>query len=245
MTKIPLLSQIFERQPCDPPLITLANLSTSLNVPIDRLEPLCAYGWLKLKQGSVGKITSQSYVEAPTEAALKWLRQWFQPLWDKPMFSIQDMAQLLGVDAKVVLEMAAAHDVPVVYDPGFGHMFSIWSARSLLGKVLSGGRQDSGRFDRQAMIWHLLEGDPRRLSQLPSFDEQLEREIERVAKLDEPARTTRSMDLIEQFHDAKIIVSAERLSSEPSQPDSLAGESSCSANAQLLSTCEQKFSVLL
>jgi hypothetical protein len=237
MQKIPLLSQIFEQEG-EPSLITLANLSQSLNVPIDRLEPLCEHGWIKLR--SQGKITSQSYVEAPSGAALRWMRQWFQPLWDKPMFSQQDMAQLLNVEAKLVLEVAAAHDAPVIYDPGFGHMFSVWSAKTLLAKMLGGGRVDS-RFDRQAMIWNLLDGDPRRVGELPKFDEQLEIEIERVAKLEEPMRSMRSMALVDQFRDAQIILeSAEHLSCEQSRPELPACESSPIANAQMISACEQK-----
>jgi hypothetical protein len=156
------------------------------------------------------------------------------------------MAALLNVAVKDVLVMAARHDVPVIYDEGLGHMFSVLSAKTLMVKMLSGGHQSVGRFDRQAMIWRLLEGDPARVGELPPFDKELEKEIERVAQLDEPMRSARSMALVDQFRDVKIILeSAESLSSGPSRPRSPDDASSCSVNAQLLSACEQKFSALL
>lgn len=241
--EIPLLSKIFKHS-IDPVPVTLGGLAVALNVTVERLEPLVHGGWLRAR--SAGKLTSHSWIDAPTEAAMAWLRQWFQPVLEKPMFSRQDMAELLGVSIKEVLTVAAAHNVPVIYDPGLGHMFSVWAARNLLQKVLSGGREDSCRFDRQAILWNLLEGDPQRCGRMPKFDEQLEMEIDRVAHLEEPIRTTRSMALIGQFRDAKVIIDrGASLSSGQSQPAGPASESSANGNSQLIEACEKKFSGLI
>lgn len=223
---IPLLSQIFEPPNAgDAPAMTMGNLAVALNVPLSRLEPLALHGWIKLR--SAGPITSKSLITSPTEAAISWLRQWFQPVFAKPMFSRLDVAQLLDIDAKDVLELAAAHDVPVIYDPAMGHMFSVWATRNLLKKVLSGGREDSIRFDRIAMLWHLMEGDPQRVAEIPRFDEKLEQEIARVAQLAEPMRSTRSMALVSQFQDARAVLGA---CDSPCEP--------------LVEACEKKLSTL-
>ena len=245
MAGIPLLSKIFEAEPGEPVVVTVGSLAKSLNVTMDRLQPIIRDGWIRAV--SSGPITSQFQVQSPPPEALKWLIQWFQPATAKPLFSKQDMADLLNVPISQVLPIAAAHDIPVVYDSVLGHVWSIWAAKQMLLRLLSGGRGVQ-RFDRIALFWTLMEGDPKRISRVPTFDQALEDEIERVAQLDEPMRSARSISLMEQFRDARTVIEAAettgragRLSCEPLLPESPACESSPSANVQQREAWMKKF----
>jgi hypothetical protein len=201
---IPLLRDIFVDD-SPRPAITLGQLAKSLNVSTERLLPLVRDGFIKAQSSSPW--SSQSLVESPPEAALTWLRQWFMPVTAKPMFSLVDMADLLGVrPPRQVLVIAAAHNIPVTYDSTLGHMFSIWAAKSLLTKTLeSKPSADSKRWDRQALLWKILEGDPARIAEPPTFKRKLEEEIERVAGLPEGERVVRVRSLIQAFRDVSKI----------------------------------------
>jgi hypothetical protein len=223
--------------------ITLGNLAVSLNAPMGRLEALVEGGWIH--RVSSGQLTSQSLVQMPPPEALKWLRQWLQPVYAKPMFTQLDMAELLGVTSAQVIELAAAHDIPVIWDPHLGHLYSMWSAKQLLIRVLSGRKEVGTRFDRQAFLWNLMDGDPARAAELPAYDELLENEIERVAQLPEPQRSLRSAALRDHFRDASAVLTSATsgsLSSEQSRPAQHASEASDCQNETPLQACERVFS---
>ena len=190
MPFIPLLRDILPGPDPRPPM-PLALLAKELNVPISKLLPLVEQGYLRT-------IDSQT-VEAPPPAGLLWLRQWFQPVQAKPLFSQSDIAALLEVEESAIPSLLAAHDIPTCHDPALGLTVSLWGARRLLLEVLSTG----ARFDRQALLWFLV-GDP--ASTCPPFDQRVEDEIQRVAKLPEPARSIRREALLEQWADAKAVV---------------------------------------
>jgi hypothetical protein len=133
---------------------------------------------------------------------LLWLRSWFQPAQAKPLLSARDVAELLQVEESTIPGLAAAHDVPPLFDPALGMVFSVWAVRRLLMEVLSAGV----RFDRIALLWFLV-GDPKKTC--PEFEQQLENEIERIASLPEPARSIRRDNLLAQWRDAKICAGVE------------------------------------
>ena len=193
MPTIPLLRDILPGPDPRPP-ISLSLLAKELNVPPSRLVPL-------IEQGYIRSIDGQT-VESPPPAGLIWLRNWFQPAHAKPLLSAKDLADLLGIEEKAIPALAAAHDAPVTHDPALGLTFSVRAARTLLLEVLSGGV----RFDRQALLWFLI-GDPGKLC--PDFSENLEREIQRVAELPEPARSIRREAILAQWRDAKAIAGIE------------------------------------
>lgn len=251
----PLLRDVFEQAGEDAPRITLGNLAVSLNVPVGRLGPLVREGWLKRIAEGDAKLTTGTLLVAPSDAALKWLRQWFQPVLAKPLFSQLDMAELLGVTSAQVIEIAAAHDIPVVWDPALGHTYSMWSARQLLIRVISGRKEVGTRFDRQAFLWNLMEGDSSRMAEIPAYNELLEDEIERVAALAEPQRSLRAQGLRDHFRDASSVLDAagvvggdritcaESLSFGQSQPAGPACESSPNGSESLSQACARIFSI--
>ena len=165
-------------------------LARELNVPPSRLMPLIEQGYIRRVDGET--------VETPLPAAMLWLRGWFQPVQAKPLLSQADMAALLNVEERAIPALAAAHDAPVVFDPALGLTFSVWSARRLLMEVLGTGT----RFDRQSLLWFLI-GNPAKLA--PPFNQALEDEIQRIAKLDEPARSIRRENLLNQWRDAVTV----------------------------------------
>ena len=209
--------------------------------------------------------TSQTFVHAPPQPALLWLQQWFQPARAKLLFSRADVAELTDLTEKAVTKLAAVCRIPVSYEPALGGLvFSAWAVKRLLMAEASGGvaavETDSQRFDRQALLWMLLERDPKRALAPPSFDEALEQELSRVAALPEPARTLRSMALWEQWQDARLLAdtisrgdlarssspdaSGADLSFSRSRPARRASASSETLNAQRVSRIERKFSSL-
>lgn len=191
-------------------------MALSLNVPVARLVPLVEQGWLvNTANLNGGPVTSQTFVQSPPQPALLWLRQWFQPARAKLLFSRADVAELTGLTEKAVTKLAAICRVPVSYDPALGGLvFSAWAVKRLLMAEASGGvaavETGSQRFDRQALLWMLLEKDPKHALAPPSFDETLERELTRAANLPESARTMRATSLWEQWQDVKLLADSVR-----------------------------------
>lgn len=186
---IPLLKDILPGPEPRPPM-PIALLARELNVPVSRVLPLIDEGYIR----RVGPET----VEAPQPAGLAWLRSWFQPAQAKPLFSKKDIADLLEIEESAVPRLLAAHDIQAVYDPALGLAVSAWGTRRLLMEVLSKGP----RFDRQALLWFLI-GNP--IDACPPFDEMIEQEIERIAQLPEPTRSTRKEALLKQWQDAEAV----------------------------------------
>lgn len=238
---IPLLRDILQQQggeldPPSRPPITLMMLAKELNVAGSRLVPLVEYGWLQRAEqftdqtsGTAGSslppLTSSSLLRSPSPAAITWLRQFFLPPQAKPLFTVDDVQGLLA-EAGVVMELedvatlAADYQTPCQFDPGLGGksgrglLLSWQSTRKLLLEVLAGGRRQEWaqvRFDRQAMLWLLLGKSPAAATRAPEFDEQLEEEISRVAKLPEPQRSIRAAALLDQWEDAKAIAATTSL----------------------------------
>ena len=148
-------------------------------------------------------MTSATVIDSPPEAAIIWMRSWFLPATAKPLYSLENVAELLNVPTREVLPLAAAHDIPCQRDEALGFVFSVWATRTLLMRVIRGREIQGARFDRQAMLWRLLEQDPEKAAAPPRFEEELEKELERVNKLPEPTRGMRTLQIIEAMRDAE------------------------------------------
>jgi len=208
------LREVFQANSADTaatPVITLGTLATSIGCSVTTLVPLAEAGFLRLK--SAPPLTSQSYVEVVPEAAVVWLRSWIQPVQAKPLFSAADLADLLEVTTAEVVKVAAQHAIPTAWEPGLGGFtFSVFAARQLILAVVQ-SRQvavEAPRWDRQAMLWLLLEGDPEAaFRQVPlTYSEAIEKEITRTLSLEGPARSLRAAALIERFEDARRLLAA-------------------------------------
>jgi hypothetical protein len=125
------------------------------------------------------------------------------PVAAKPLFSVDNLAELLGVPAREVLPIAAAHDLPCQRDPALGFVFSAWATRTLLLRVVQGRNAQAVQFSRQALLWRLMEEDPARAGDPPVFDKALEEEMARVAQLPEDVCALRTVEIMEAMRDAK------------------------------------------
>jgi hypothetical protein len=203
---LPTLKEIF-RSSDEPKLATAGTLAGSLSLTIEQLEPFVDAGYIKAR--SSPPLTTQSWIEIPPEAALTWMRSWFQPPQAKPLLSAADMSALLEIEQGEVVKLAARHSIPVTRDPILGWLFSVWGAQKLITCMLRGRPSNySPRFDRQAMLWWLLQDDPERVATVPSYNEELEQEIQRVSRLKEPTKTLRAQAIIAQFREAREIAEA-------------------------------------
>lgn len=192
VNNIPLLRDILSGPDRQPP-ISLSLLAKELNVPVEKIIPLVEHGYLR----SIDPTT----VEAPSPAALLWLRSWFQAPMAKPLFSARDVADILGISEKAIPALAAAHDAPVTVDPALGMVFSIWGARKLILEVIG----DGVRFDRGAILYFLLGGQ----KPCPPFSESVELEIERISKLEEPSRSIRREAFLANWMTAEAFAGVE------------------------------------
>ena len=225
-----------------PPVITLGTLALSLNVPAARLVPLVEEGWLVATVDLNGAPpTMQTPLQSPPQPALLWLRQWFQPARAKVLFSRADVAELTGLTEKAVTRLAARCRIPVSYEPALsGLVFSAWAVKRLmLAEAGGSGEATTQRYDRQALLWMLLEKDPKRALAPPDFSDALEDELARVARLPEPARTLRATALWEQWQDVKLLAQGVA-GSEASQ----ASQASQARVQQKLAKADLKFSHL-
>jgi hypothetical protein len=223
----PLLKEIFAHEPAEKPVhMSVANLCKALNVGVSDIAPFIQQRYIKLV--SAGHISSQATIEAIPEAAIIWMRSWFLPVQAKPLFSLENIADLLNVTVREVLPLCAQHEIPVTRDPVLGFTLSIWAARMLLLRTIR-GREHTARFDRIALLHRILEKDPEKASQPPSFDQELEDELERVAKLDEPTRSLRSAQIWENLNDARLIAASltTRETSSEIFPSGQSRETSC------------------
>lgn len=221
--KPPLLSEMFKHEPSSPspPSMSIGSLARALNVMTAELLPFISAGYIRLTPPHQS-ISSHSTIQAIPESAVSWMRSWFLPVYAKGLFSIDNMADLLNILPREVLPLAAAHEVPVMRDAGVGFVFSTWGARTLLLRSIRG--RDCPRFDRQAALWSILAEDPEKAATPPPFSERLEKELERVAKLEEPARSLRSVQLITAMEDAyKIATSIRGAKIESAPTDQTSG----------------------
>lgn len=256
MKPVPL-NELFVAE--DPPqVISLGGLAQSLRCAVARVAPLVREGWLKARSTTLQGINSGTLVEAPGKQALLWLQSWVQPPTTKQVWSLGDLAELTGKTEREVLKLAAREKVPTVHDPGFGLMFSAWAARTVIRasvtKITPGRAANHYRFDRQAMLWMILDADPEQaLATMPKYDHELEQELARAGRLEEPQRSRRLGELVRAWRDSCVAIDAltaatatvERSPAEQSQPVPPASGSSSSGNAQLRAACEKKFSGLL
>lgn len=207
------VSELFDRETAidglPAPEITLSALAISLNVPVARLLPLASAGYLTITKPS--STPAHCVVLAPPQRAVRWLRQWFLPARAKTLFSAADIAELLNLPARDVLRLAARFDVPTTFDSALGGL--LWStyAVRMMFRAISGLPEEERlvpRFDRQAMIHALLEGNPAKELSPPKYTDALEQEIKRVAQLPEDLRRIRAAQLWDQWLDARVVAEA-------------------------------------
>jgi hypothetical protein len=207
------------------PPVPLASLATTLGVPVTRLIPLVSQGYLRAVDPPAPAPpvlpvpSGHTLISPPNPRALLWLRNWFQPAHAKLLFSLADAAALLEITVPDALILAESHQIPLMHDPALGFMLSTRAMKGLILKALGSrlgrvGDPEGVRFDRVSMIWAMMKGDPAEALRPPRYSEELERELQRVAKLTEPTRTQRMHELWDALRDCAELVKVLRAGKE-------------------------------
>lgn len=179
----------------------LHELAAVLDVDQHRLLPAIQHNYIKLV------CADPPVVYEPPPAALAWLKEMFRPLMMRPFLTAEMVADLETIDLPDVRKLALAYDIPIYLDACFGELFTI-AGYYRFHQSLHHYREPS-RFDRQALVVALMQAvDPEKYGRdlkPPPYSKRLEKEIRRIAKMREPARTEFALRLTEAFGDAKSV----------------------------------------
>lgn len=178
-------------------LISIKNLARLIEAPPERLEPLVEHNYLRVLVRR--EDFNQIIVARPGERRIEWLKQMFQPLSMRPIVPLKEAAELFGLKERYALDYCWAFQIPIQSDPVFGNLIPFKSLRRLARAAWS-----YRRFDRAALLrYYMSQIEGVRWKDPPPYSVRLEKEIGRIATLSEPARTIRSVALVEAFRDAK------------------------------------------
>lgn len=184
-----------------PRAISLHDLASRLEVEPSRLFPAIKHGYIRLI------CADPPTVYEPPPAAIVWLRQMYVPLMLRPMVPAEMAAQIEAIDLTEVRRLCLAYDIPIQDDPVFGELLTLASFYKLHTQLHT--YRTPSRFDRQAMLVALMQVvDPEKYKQdlaPPRYSKRLEKEIRRISKLPEPAKTEFALRLIEAMGDAKSV----------------------------------------
>lgn len=184
-----------------PRAIGLHDLASRLGVEPSRLLTAIKHGYIRL-------ITSDPpTVYEPPPAAIEWLSMMYAPLMLRPMVPAEMVAQIESIDLPDVRRLCLAYDIPIQDDPVFGELLTLASFYKLHAQLHT--YREPSRFDRQALVVALMQAvDPEKYGRdlkPPPYSKRLEKEIRRIAKMREPARTEFALRLVEAFGDAKSV----------------------------------------
>ncbi len=182
-------------------LVTLADLASTVGVPVKRLLPALEHGYLKIVS------VDPPLIYEPPPGAIEWLKLMFQPLSLRPFIGSEMVAELEGIEVPAVRQLCLDYNIPIYSDPVFGELMSI-SSFYRFHEQMHHQRQPS-RFDRQAILaalMHTVNGDEWRMNMKPHpFSRRLELEVRRISRLEEPARTDAALRLWTAYEDGKKV----------------------------------------
>jgi hypothetical protein len=182
--------------------ISAHDLAQLIEAPVERLRPLVERGYLEVVKAS--PIFEWTIVARPGQRATEWLRNMFQPLEMRPFVPLKEAGKLWGVTENEALKYCQIGKIPVQSDPVFGYLIK-FSALKSLARARHRYHKPK-RLDRAGLLrYYLSEIEGVRWKEPPPYSKQLEKEIGRIATLPQPARTERSLALIQAFRDARTV----------------------------------------
>ncbi len=178
--------------------ISLPDLAAELRCNPDRLLPLIEHGYLRQ--------ADTNSVEKPPPAAIEWLRNMLAPLPRKPLLMMEEAAHLLKMPAADLRGFLVHYNIQAFSDPVFGELVSIAGLRKL-GQRLESSRHDL-RMDAQQLLFYSIThlGVAGGLHSLP-YSVELNEEIIRISRLDNPLRALCAAALIEAWKSAQAVAS--------------------------------------
>lgn len=184
--------------------ITVAKLASELEVEVERLAPLIAHGYLRIMDA--GKSLAETVVARPPAAAMDWLRTMFMPLELRPLITAKEITALFGITDDELRYICLTDGIPLYDDPAFGSLLSVAGFWSLSKGLIS--MRSPLRTDRQMLL--LILGRIKNVKDLGrikplTYSERIEKEISRIAHMEEPERTMRATDFWKAFSEADTI----------------------------------------
>lgn len=137
------------------------------------------------------------------------------PVIERPLIRLAEISNLLHVSIprlRKLCALATPIPVPVTESLEFGELLSPAAAQLLIDRVIAidTPREPPKCHDRVSLLLWMcgLSGkvEPRRRPK--PYSASIEEEITRIARLKEPHRTLRALDLLARFCDARVIASA-------------------------------------
>lgn len=182
--------------------ISLGDLAELIEVPIERFRPLVEQGYLRVL--TANPFFERTIVARPGQRATGWLRNMFQPLKMRPFIPLREAGKLWGITEREALKYCRHGNIPVQSDPVFGNLITFGSLKSLARARAKYHKPK--RFDRAAVLrYYLSEIKGVRWKEPPPYSQRLDDEIHRIARLKEPIRTIRSVELLMAFRDARTV----------------------------------------
>jgi hypothetical protein len=184
--------------------VTASDLAKELDVDVDRIQSLIDRRYLRVMLAA-GTL-AETVVARPAKAAMDWLRSMFVPLTLRPLIPTQDIVAALAITEDEFRYMCLVDNIPLQEDPVFGELMSVTAFYVLQQSWLK--MRNPMRSDRAALMLMLgiLKGalPAGRLTPLP-FSDRIDKEISRIARMDEPDRSLRATDLWIAYNDADTL----------------------------------------
>jgi hypothetical protein len=136
-----------------------------------------------------------------------------EPILDRPLIRLEEIASHLHTNVGKLRRLCADAKplpIPIVTHPAFGELLSPASTRMLIDIAIvthTHGRSDPPphAHDRiSLLLWMVgLHGRKR-----PTYARSVEMEVARIARLKDPERCIRALDLLSRFVDARLTAQA-------------------------------------
>jgi hypothetical protein len=177
-------------------VIPVAQLASLLETSIPIVNKLIRKGYLRGGKGQM--------VELPPRSALQWLKLMLQPLPLRPLFTVPEILELSGLTMRVFREIVLAWEIPLYFDPALGELISPDSLIKLINALHS--LREPVRFDRAVLLnWMQGIGSNKQVKPKLPYSKLIELEIQRIAKLEEPARTISARAFYNAFKEARLV----------------------------------------
>jgi hypothetical protein len=187
--------------------ISLRELSLELKCSEDQTRLLAKHGWLTVIREH--EMPQLFLVGKPKPAAMTWLRQTTGMIPMIPMIPVRHVAELLAT--RGVKTLLLEHGIQVYVDAALGELITVASFHRLFNLIYPWHLRS--RYDRQmllAVLTGIDAGSGSAFVKPKPYDQKLEDEIRRVARLPQPQRSIRGMEIYDAYKDAKTIASVVR-----------------------------------
>ena len=176
--------------------ITIQALADRLSATPGKIHALISSGYLRS--------LSKTEVALPPASVMDWLKGMVAPIEMRPLITMGELGDLASMTIDDVRKLCVSYSIPISVDPCFGDMVSLSGALAFFKNLSI--YSESAHFDRAHLLLWMMGIGKDKLNKSPiPYDQRLEMEIARIAKLREPERTMRAVELLGRFTDAQTL----------------------------------------